>query len=489
MAEENPTNTPVVPPPVTTVQTQTTTETLDSNGKTLEGNGNLHAIFDKIESGKPAKEAVSEVMEKKTPKVPDDKKEEKVVEKSDKKEEAPGSLEDSLDKKEKREDKKEEKVDDKTQKTEDEVPEEELQVLPHDKPKTAKRIAAILAKASKASEEVALTKKEIAARDEKLKTLEEQLSKVKTVDPKTEEAVQKQLEELTMFRRRYDLEKDPSVKSKYDDRITANETQIEALVPSVLKKHGAGEGLINLIKEEGGWNKFSQSTRKITLAGGEIVSAAELADQIISQIPFSDRKMIDAISMEQVQLKREKDRFIEEETKVANEFFKKKDEETAKNREASQQQIKTAQEFITKWHADVIDKNEFFKEKPVPANATADQKKAIEEDNAASRQLNEVLKKNLGVKDIESMVGIVLDSVKYHAEHREVTRLQARLQKAEADIKAKQDELDRFKNSGRTTTKAGSLVGGGSGNSTAPVEKKPKSLEEALDMALADKEQ
>lgn len=473
----------------TVVNTQVTTEAIDSNGKNLAPNTNLADIFSKIESGSKAEDAVKEVMDKSSkPKEESttkeisvtsshpEKKEEKTEEPKEDKAK-PSNLEDALDdgQKKKDEPKQEEKKEEK--KTEEEfVPEEELQVLPHDKPKTAKRISALLQKVAKADEIVATTKKERDERDAKLKEMETKLASVKTVDPKTEEEVQQKLNELSMLRRKYELDKDPELKSKYDDRIVAS----EGAIPDILKKNGAGDALVNLIKEEGGWQKFSQSNRLITLAGGDQVSAAELADKIVSQLPFADRKAVDAISIEQIQLKREKERYVEEQIKVADKFFKEREDQESRKRSDFDAQVKQGQEAINKWHKMVSEQNDFLKEKSIPSDATPEIKKALEEDNAHAKELNSVLKKHLGTKDLDGMLGMVLESVQYHAQRRETAKLLDKTKRLEAELKSKQEEIDNFKKSGKTTPKSGSLIGGGGNSSAAPAPKKPATIEDAF---------
>jgi hypothetical protein len=476
----------------TVVDTKITTETIDSNGKSIPPNQNLADIFNKIEAGTKAEDAVKEVMDKKPSKDDSnakevsvtsshpDKKEDDKSEEDDKKDDSPSSLSDALDKGQKKDAKLEDKKEDK--KVDEEViPEEELQVLPHDKPKTAKRISALLQKVAKVSEEVATTRKEKEEKEAKLKELEGKLATVKTIDPKTEEEVQEKLKELSMYRRRYELDKDPEVKSKFDDRIESASKSLDSTVPEILAKNGATQGLLDLVKTEGGWVKFSQSNRRITLAGGEEVTAAELADQIVDKLPFSDRKTLDAIVLEQIQLKRDKQRYIEEQVQVADKFFKEREENEAKNRQAFEKSIKDGEEVIAKWQKTVAEHNAFLKEKEVPANATPEQKKAIEEENSYARELNSVLKKNLSTKDLEGMLNIVLESVQYHQQRRETAKLVERTKRLEAELKAKQDEIDSFKKSGKTTPKSGSLIGGGGGSSAKPdAPKKAATIEEAF---------
>lgn len=483
----------------TVVPTQVTTETLDANGKSIPVNSNLASIFDKIESGVDRKEAVKEVMGKGKPSAPA--KKEEVATSSEKREPKEIKVVSSHPKEEDNKDadpakelnealsrgqeKKGQAADeDKVGKEEatssqDEIPEEELQVLPHDKPKTAKRISALLQKVAKVTESEATTRKQIEERDAKLKELQDQLSKVKTVDPKTEEEIASTKKELSMFRRRYELDKDPEVKQRFDARIE----QADAAIPEILKKHRAGDALLKLIEEEGGWVKFAKSGRPIQLADGSMPTASELADQIVSALPYDARATVNSLTMERISVEREKARFLEAELKAADEFFKKKEEEANKGTAEYQRQIKEAEEAIKKWQEKVAVENAFLKEKEIPSTATQEQKKEIEEDNKAAKEINEILNKNLNTKDLDGMLNIVLDATKFYHEKREKAKIASELAKVKAELKAKSDELDRFKLSGKTTTKSGSLTGGGSSApSTKP--EKPKTLEEAFE-ALA----
>ncbi len=482
------------------IQTKTeTTEVLDTNGKTISGASSpLADIFQKVEEGAKVKDAIGEVMKKPdaapkkeaaapvVPVVKEEKKEEKKEELFDKKEEVEDKGESPLDKKlSKDQREKAEKESGKTEakKEEDDVSDDELKVLPHDKPKTAKRIQALLKKIDAVSATEATTKTELAARDAKLAELEKKLGEVKTLDPSTEEKIKKQQDELAMFRRRYDLDKDPELKTKYDDRIAAAETQI----PKIFEKNGATKQLLELIAEEGGWTKFSTSQRLVKLADDSMITSAEFADKIVQSLPFQDRKAIDAITVEQIQLKREKDRFVEQEVKTANDYFKKRDEEASRQTEVQQKNIKDAEQVISNWQKEFGEKTPWMKPREIPANASAEDKAAIEEDNKFTAQLQGVVKKALNAKDLPSILEVIQESVSYHNERRENAKLLAKSQKLEAALKAKDEELTRIKNAGKTTSKAGSVSGGGtSAASAAPA--KPRSLEEAFDAIASGSE-
>jgi hypothetical protein len=486
----------------TVVNTQLTTETLDQNGKNIPHNANLDAIFSKIEAGADRKEAVREVMGKKAKAAaapaPEKKEvvtktegaEEKVAKEikvtsshpdgEEKAAPSPG-LNDALTRTQEKKFDDAEKANEPPPVADDEpIADDQLQVLQTDKPKTAKRISALLKKVTEVTEREALTVKEKLAKEEEIKTLKEQLANVKTADPKTEEEIVQARKELSMFRRKYELDKDPEIKQRFDSRIES----ADSAIPDILKKNNAGEGLINLIKEEGGWAKFSNSNRLVTLADGSKVTTAELADQIVQALPFSDRKAVDSLTTEQITVKREKERFLEAEIKQADEFFRQREEAAQRGSSEYAKQIKEAEATIKKWQEKVAVENAFLKEKEIPSDATPEQKKELEEENAHAKELNNALKKNLNTKDLDGMLNIVLEATKFHQEKRQRAKLEAENAKLKADLKAKADELDRFKESGKTTLKPGSLKGGGSAPVNTKVAK-PQTLEDAFDKLAA----
>ncbi len=218
----------------------------------------------------------------------------------------------------------------------------------------------------------------------------------------------------------------------------------------------------------------------MTLADGSKVTTAELADQIVQALPFSDRKAVDSLTTEQITVKREKERFLESEIKQAEEFFKQKDEQANRYNSEYANQIKQAEQTIKKWQEKVAVENAFLKEKEIPNDATPEQKKELQEENVHVKELNEALKKNLNTKDLDGMLNIVLEATKFHQEKRVRSKLEAENAKLKAELKAKADELDNFKQSGKTTVKVGSLKGGGS-NPTPTKVAKPQTLEEAFD--------
>lgn len=435
-----------------------TVEVITPDGQTLSGADNLSSIFDKIEAGKgTAEEVIKEVMSSK----PEGEVAETVKEPEPTPEpvEAVEPEETTLDQKI---DKKEAETTEpaKEPAKEPDVNDEELAVLPHDKPKTAKRIRALLDKIAKADEIVATTRKEALEKAAKLDELQKQLATVKTVDPKTEEEIKQQLDELVQYRRRYALETDPQVSAKFDGRIKG----ADEVIYNTLTKAGAGDELLNLIKEEGGWTKFSDSGKIIPLKGGDKQTAAELAQTILNQLSYSSRRAIDAAMIDQMHAKQEKERFFNEETSKAKQYFEQQELQRKQQQEAQEKNVKEGREYIANFEKE-LRSSEFMQEKTVPGNATPEQRAAIEEHNQWAKQTNAELVKYSNSKTLPEIMAVVKDAVLYHNERRQHAIALAKVKQLEAQLLA-------VKNAGRTT-KAGSIA---AGSTTPPPRQAPKVL-------------
>jgi hypothetical protein len=462
--------------PVITTKNEST-EVLDANGRPLGGETPLSKIFDKIADGTDAKTAVKEVMRK--PVV--------VVDEQAQKETKPPTVEDEGNKRPLFDEQKEDVVVEKKveakapepkveAKPEDEVSESDLQVLPHDKPKTAQRISALLKKSSLAQEMAENTKKELEIKANRLSELEEELNKVKSVDPLTDEKVKGHLEELAMYRRRYDLENSDDVKQKFDGRVTGAEEAIQ----STLASRGAPESLIAEIKAEGGWLKFIDSNRVISLASGKEMPASELAEAIKQNLPHSERRKIEALELEQVQAQRDKQTYFQEETKKAKDYFATKENQTREQALAQKKQFDDAVKVVAEWRTKFREENQWLKEQEVPANATAEQKAALEDHNTHAKQLNSLMERHLQAKDINQMLEVLVDSIKYHQERRNLAKALADNKKLQDSLKAKQDELDKFKKAGSSVRSSGSLFSSGTRSESSTEKKAPPSLEDAF---------
>lgn len=495
-----------MPSDETIITKQETSEILDNKGNSSpsEGAKTLSDIFDKMieakSEGEDPKLAIKEVEQEKAEQAKPEPKAETVKEEpaaksepsdldkklEDKKPaaEEPAKEEDvsrdSLRKMFEKKDAEKAKAADKEDKkdTLEDVSEEELQVLPHDKPKTAKRINALLSKIKEVESRETETRKQAEEKAKRLAELEQQLSTVKSSDPTTDEKVKAQLDELAMYRRRYELDNDPELKEKFDTRIEAQESAIV----DHLKKRGATDELVKLIQNEGGWARFASSNNTMTLpdedGGTRQVSMAELAETIVNALPLGERKAIEAAMMDQIQTQSAKKLHYEDQVKKAKEYFSKRDEEGKKAAAEQQRQIEEARKSVEKWQSEV-EQSDWLKDKDLPAKATPEQKQAIQEHNRYNAQLRSLLKKAVSTTDLNGMLEIVHDSVRYYDERRNTASLKREVDSLRAELQAKQAELDKFKGASRSVPRAGSV----SSNASAPTatEKRPRSLEEAFD--------
>lgn len=477
------------------------TETIGLDGKSGPSNTekNLASIFDLAEQGKSVKQAVKEVMT--APPVDEAAKAAAEAQKAEEakvkaeqakkeevkpKEEAKPKTEDKpsddlraqLDKIEEvkaaptPEEKKEEKPED--------LPDEELKVLETDKPKTRRRIETLLHKIDEIKNQESTTKKELAARDAKLKELEDQLKAQKPVSQELTDDVKKQLDELKVYRRKYELDNDPKLKETYDSRINS----AEGTIVETLKRYNAGEGLLNLIKQEGGWAKFAASSVSVAMknADGETVNvpATQAAEAILASLNVTDRNTVQAASVEQIATKRERQRYVEEETKHADEYFKNQQEQARKSQEQQQQHVETVRKSIDEWHKNLL-AEDWLKDKPVPEGAAPEVAAAVKADNDYTAKLRTLAMKNIQAKEVPDLLAIVKESVAYYEQRRQNSRLQARISTLEGDLKKANEALEKHKNASRSTAKQGSIAPG-SGAGVPSKTKTPGSLEEALAM-------
>lgn len=467
---------------VTQVDKKETVEVLGLDGKN-QSTSSLAGVFDTIvkgkEEGKTARESIKDhqAAEKKpiVEKQEQPKAEEKVAEV-------------------KSEEKQEEKKQPEKQKTDlgealtkgqekkaggdaDEVTDADLKVLPTDKPKTAKRIQTLLKKIDEVNSEATKTKQEAQEKAAKLAELEKKLAETKAVDPKVEEERKKQLDELAMYRRRYELDRDPELKTKFDSRIESAETSIMG----TLKSNRAPEWLTKAIETAGGWNAFASSSKTISLQGEdgtETITAAELADRVLRALPLTDRNAVQAAMMEQIQTSREKDRFLKEEQSKATEYFAKREEQEKQSRQQSEKQIEEAKKTLTEWRSK-FESEEFLKDKTPPANAPESEKEQAKEWNEFNKQLRKELDKALGANDVKSMLDVIENSVRYHAERRNVGSLQKENEKLRAALAEKDREILKIKSAGRSIPRGGSIATAAA--TPSKESSRPASLEDAFE--------
>jgi len=359
----------------------------------------------------------------------------------------------------------------------DQVTEDDLRVQPHDKPKTAKRIQAFLKKldaVNRSVEEERISKQGL---ESKNKELQAELEKIKKSDPRAHEAIKAEMEELSMLRRQYQLDKDPAVKEKFDTRIQSSEDSIT----SILKANKAGQELLDNIKSEGGFLKFSKSNRMTSIPDGEggttQVTCAKLADMILTNaLNLGDRNSIQSALLEQESLAREKVRFFEEQKSAATKFFKEREESEAKSKQQQQEAINSNLKAIEEWKAKFL-AEDFIKDKVAAESATADEKSQISGHNKYNSELRSIMEKALSANGIQDILEVVGDSVKYHDEKRTSFALKRENDRLRA-------ELDKIKSASRSTPRQGSIA---APVSQAQVQERPKTLAERLDAMISKK--
>jgi hypothetical protein len=330
-------------------------------------------------------------------------------------------------------------------KADEEVPEDQRQVLPHDKPETARRIRALLDDKKKLAKELDDARKTALAKP--TETNVEEFNKLKEEHAKAND-------ELLKFRRRYEVDNDETFKKTYDEPVANAESAIE----TTLKKYQLGDATLKAIKDEGGFAAFSRSTKTFTVQQKDPdtqemravqVTAGELARQWLNNIPVADAEFIKQSVGKQQMLNEEKKTAVTRAVDESKQFFEQRQAEAKKQQEAAQAgQAEMAKKYQD-WYKTTTESTEWLKDKEIPDNATEVQKKAIAETNAFNKQLRDQL--NTHPKTSEEYYNLRLESAEAHHLRREMGS-------KDAEIKRLAAELARVKGGTRTTPKAGSLL-------------------------------
>lgn len=329
----------------------------------------------------------------------------------------------------------------------EEVPEHELAVLPTDKPSTKRRIEAFLSKEKKLREESDVLRKEL---EEAKKQPATQVNLEEVERIKQEKAAADA--ELTKYRRLHDINNDPEFKSKFDEPITQAETTIK----ETLKKYNFSEPTLKAIEAEGGFAAFSRSNK--TFQVPQIVdgvqqdvtmTASQLAKHWLDNLQVADQEDIRRSIGEQQSLERQKKSTIEKEVAGAREYFTKRDEEMRKSQEAAvstqRQMTETFEKLVNEAESSV----NWLKDKELPANATADQKKEVEDYNKFQKELRGILRKH--PTKPEEYFEIIRGAAEAHYLRREEGSLRK-------ELEAARSEIAKLKGNMKTTTKSGSLM-------------------------------
>lgn len=349
----------------------------------------------------------------------------------------------------KEETKPEVKPEGKTEQKEPPLSDDLLKPMPLDKPLTARRISQLLEKVE--FRDKTLAEKEAIIKELQTKTATSQGSEELT---KMKEELEKTRSDLLRYRRRYDLDTDPEVKTKFEEPVV----QAEGTIKEVLNKYQLGEPTLKEIEKAGGFSEFSRSNKVYTIkevdANGDVVSVQKTASDLVktwlNAMPVGDAEEIRSAMARQSMTKAEKKRFFEKETAEAEKYFKSQDEQRTKSQqEAAANNEKLMKEYA-EWADNQIKSKDWMKDKDIPPGASPEQKKQIEEHNEFTKQLRTMLK-NPPTNSADKVKEILLGGVEAHHLRKE-NGAQA------AKIKALEAELSKLKNGTRTTPKEGSLL-------------------------------
>lgn len=300
---------------------------------------------------------------------------------------------------------------------------EKVELPPHSKPATAQSFEALK---KTAREKVAAAEKE---RDE-LKTQLAAAQAKPAVDPATE----KELEELRQFRQKIDVEADPQFK-EYVEEIGRNETSIF----SKLKESGAGDEVLAKIKQIGlkdlNW------------------------EPVLEKLPPVARRYIENKLASNEDLEEQRTRAIDEAKKNASEFLATREKENLQN-ELSHRTA--AEEHFGKVSVQLP----WFKLQKAEANATPEQKAAIEAENkfflATQKSVKEILAdpspnmRAISALGYAQMLRLQEEIPALTAEHAaEAKKLTDEITTLKTQLKEKEDFITRLKKSSTTSLRDG----------------------------------
>ncbi len=324
------------------------------------------------------------------------------------------------------------------------LPDDQLKVLPHDKPLTVRRIQQLL----KDKEDLQKERDEAraAAKANPTASNVEEYTKLKEEHAKAND-------ELIKFRRRYEIDNDDTFKKTYDEPVAHAETAIE----NTLKKYQLGDATLKAIKDEGGFAAFSRSSKTFAItetdADGQPKTvhrtAAELARNWLTALPVADGEFIRSALGKQAMLAEEKKQAVERAVGESKQFFETRQKQQLEQQEAASKKDKELAAGHAEWIKKTTESTDWMKDKEVPANANDEQRKKIEEHNEFNKQLRARITDN--PKTLDEYNALKLDAA--HAHH-----LRRELGTKDEQIKSLQAELARVKGAGRTTPKGGSLL-------------------------------
>lgn len=326
----------------------------------------------------------------------------------------------------------------------------ELGVQPHDSERTRLRITTLNAEKNRVAAEKAAIQKELEdlRKAPKTEANAEEMAKLK-------EEHQKLQDEATRLRRRYDWDNDTEAKVKYREPIALAEKSVE----DAFRKNGFEDPTLKAIKDAGGFAAFSrsQATYPIEVAdaeaeGGKKVvnyTAAELARSWLSRMPIADAELIRQSVGRQELLQSEEKAAISKAQDDAKNYYEGQTKAQREAQATSEATNKRLADEYTAWSTKTEGETEWLKDRPVPENATEEQKTKIEEYNTTQKDLRESLKKH--PTTALEYGQLKLDAARSH-------HLDRTMAEKDAEIERLTGELKRKAAAQKTTGKGGSLL-------------------------------
>lgn len=247
------------------------------------------------------------------------------------------------------------------------------------------------------------------------------VEKVKELEgrkPEIPEAMTKELEDHRNFRKLFDTENSPEFKKEFDDHITS----IDETILGIFKKEGMPEKDIEAIKKAGIGN----------------VSSKFWEEHIFNKLGFIDNERIKKGLAARADL-------VDNRAKRVQEFVGKREEFLKTEQERKDAEFgdydKKVQEHAKKLAGGV----DWAQPKEIPANATAEQKKQIEEHNASVATWAEHFKEALYPTTPEARAEIAAAAVASVKLAGDVKALQAQRKVDLENIKKLEDQLAKLK--------------------------------------------
>ena len=236
---------------------------------------------------------------------------------------------------------------------------------------------------------------------------------------------------------------------------------------------------MGLIQKAGGWLKFSQSSaplswQDIDPSTGEQTTRrgtqAEYAQFVLDRLNPADKSAINARSGEQVLLRDQKDRYLNDEKQKAVEFFQKREAQFKSQQEDMANSQKQLDEKYKQWAEQVVKEQDFLKDMPVPEKATEAEKKHIAETNAELGKIRDYIRAQGKTTSFEGYTDLVMNAAKGQIVDRMIKWAKGNAESKDKKIAELEAELTKVRSAGRSVPKGGSLTG--SGDTTVEPSKK-----------------